>query len=96
VEGWGGGLTVSGVSRNRGDFVKCVTIQKRLGIPALGIGLISVCLFNFFIFDTVKGVLLSVIHCTHPYHCTPNFTNFSCSVSTFESYSRFYPILFVL
>jgi hypothetical protein len=26
---------VSGVSRNRGDFVKCVAIQKRLGIPAL-------------------------------------------------------------
>jgi hypothetical protein len=29
----GGGLTVSGVSRNRGGFVKCVAIQKRLGIP---------------------------------------------------------------
>jgi hypothetical protein len=26
---------VSGVSRNRGGFVKCVAIQKRLGIPAL-------------------------------------------------------------
>jgi hypothetical protein len=35
VEGGGGGLTVSGVSRNRGSFVKCVAIQKRLGIPAL-------------------------------------------------------------
>jgi hypothetical protein len=35
VEGGGGGLTVSGVSRNRGGFVKCVAIQKRLGIPAL-------------------------------------------------------------
>jgi hypothetical protein len=33
VEGGGGGLTVSGVSRNRGGFVKCVAIQKRLGIP---------------------------------------------------------------
>jgi hypothetical protein len=31
----GGGLTVSGVSRNRGGFVKCVAIQKRLGIPVL-------------------------------------------------------------
>jgi hypothetical protein len=31
----GGGLTVSGVSRNRGGFVKCVAIQKRLGIPAV-------------------------------------------------------------
>jgi hypothetical protein len=30
-----GGLTVSGVSRNRGSFVKCVAIQKRLGIPDL-------------------------------------------------------------
>jgi hypothetical protein len=37
VEGGGGGITVSGVSRNRGSFVKCVTIQKkRLGIPGLG------------------------------------------------------------
>jgi hypothetical protein len=35
VEGGGGGLTVSGVSRNRGGFVKCVAIQKRLGIPDL-------------------------------------------------------------
>jgi hypothetical protein len=35
VEGGGGGLTVSRVSRNRGGFVKCVAIQKRLGIPAL-------------------------------------------------------------
>jgi hypothetical protein len=35
VEGGGGGLTVSGVSRNRGGFVKCVAIQNRLGIPAL-------------------------------------------------------------
>jgi hypothetical protein len=35
VEGGGGGLTVSGVSRNSGGFVKCVAIQKRLGIPAL-------------------------------------------------------------
>jgi hypothetical protein len=35
VEGGGGGLTVIGVSRNRGGFVKCVAIQKRLGIPAL-------------------------------------------------------------
>jgi hypothetical protein len=35
MEGGGGGLTVSGVSRNRGGFVKCVAIQKRLGIPAL-------------------------------------------------------------
>jgi hypothetical protein len=35
VEGGGGGLTVSGVSRNRGGFVKCVATQKRLGIPAL-------------------------------------------------------------
>jgi hypothetical protein len=35
VEGGGRGLTVSGVSRNRGGFVKCVTIQKRLGIPGL-------------------------------------------------------------
>jgi hypothetical protein len=35
VEGGGGGLTVSGVSRNRGSFVKCVAIQKRLGIPDL-------------------------------------------------------------
>jgi hypothetical protein len=26
---------VSGVSRSRGGFVKCVAIQKRLGIPAL-------------------------------------------------------------
>jgi hypothetical protein len=37
VEGGGGGLTVSGVSRNRGGFVKCVAIQKRLGIPAIDI-----------------------------------------------------------
>jgi hypothetical protein len=28
MEGGGGGLTVSGVSRNRGGFVKCVAIQK--------------------------------------------------------------------
>jgi hypothetical protein len=35
VEGGGGGLTVSGVSRNRGGFVKCVAIQKRLGIPGV-------------------------------------------------------------
>jgi hypothetical protein len=35
VEGEGRGLTVSGVSRNRGGFVKCVAIQKRLGIPDL-------------------------------------------------------------
>jgi hypothetical protein len=35
VEGGGGGLTVSGVLRNRGSFVKSVAIQKRLGIPAL-------------------------------------------------------------
>jgi hypothetical protein len=35
VEGGGGGLVVSGVSRNRGGFVKCVAIQKRLGIPGL-------------------------------------------------------------
>jgi hypothetical protein len=35
VGGGGGGLTVSGVSRNRGGFVKCVAIQKRLGIPEL-------------------------------------------------------------
>jgi hypothetical protein len=35
VEGGGGGLAVSGVSRNGGSFVKCVAIQKRLGIPAL-------------------------------------------------------------
>jgi hypothetical protein len=35
VEGGGGGLTVSGVSRNRGGFVKCVAIQKRSGIPVL-------------------------------------------------------------
>jgi hypothetical protein len=35
VEGGGGGLTVSGVSRNGGGFVKCVAIQKRLGIPGL-------------------------------------------------------------
>jgi hypothetical protein len=35
VEGGGGGLTVSVVSRNRGGFVKCVAIQKRLGIPGL-------------------------------------------------------------
>jgi hypothetical protein len=33
VEGGGGGLTVSGVSRNRGGFVKCVAIRKRLKIP---------------------------------------------------------------
>jgi hypothetical protein len=32
-----GGLTVSGLSRNRGGFVKCVAIQKRLGIPALNV-----------------------------------------------------------
>jgi hypothetical protein len=35
VEGGVGGLTASGVSRNRGSFVRCVAIQKRLGIPAL-------------------------------------------------------------
>jgi hypothetical protein len=35
VESGGGGLTVGGVSRNRGSFVKCVAIQKRLGIPAV-------------------------------------------------------------
>jgi hypothetical protein len=35
VEGGGGGLTVSRVSRNRGGFVNCVAIQKRLGIPDL-------------------------------------------------------------
>jgi hypothetical protein len=35
VEGGGGALTVSGVSRNRGGFVKCVAIQKRLGIPGV-------------------------------------------------------------
>jgi hypothetical protein len=35
VEGGGGGLTVNGVSRNRGGFVKCVAIQKMLGIPAI-------------------------------------------------------------
>jgi hypothetical protein len=35
VEGGGGGLIVSGVSQNRGGFVKCVAIQKRLGIPGV-------------------------------------------------------------
>jgi hypothetical protein len=35
VKDGGGGLTVSGVSRNRGGFVKCVAIQKRLQIPGL-------------------------------------------------------------
>jgi hypothetical protein len=35
VEGGGGGLTLSGVSWNRGSFVKCVAIQERLGIPDL-------------------------------------------------------------
>jgi hypothetical protein len=35
VEGGGGSLNVSGVSRNRGGFVKCAAIQKRLGIPDL-------------------------------------------------------------
>jgi hypothetical protein len=35
VEGGCGGFTVSGLPRNRGGFVKCVAIQKRLGIPAL-------------------------------------------------------------
>jgi hypothetical protein len=45
VEGGGEGLTVSGVSRNRGSFVKCVAIQKRLGIPAI---------------DYRKGVLLEI------------------------------------
>jgi hypothetical protein len=35
MEGGGGGLTVSGMSRNRRSFVKCVAIQKRLGIPDL-------------------------------------------------------------
>jgi hypothetical protein len=39
VEGGGGGLTVSGVSRNRGGIVKCVAIQKRLGIPVLSTSL---------------------------------------------------------
>jgi hypothetical protein len=41
MEGGGGGLTVSGVSRNRGGFVKCVAIQKRLGIPVLVQGWLS-------------------------------------------------------
>jgi hypothetical protein len=35
MEGGGGGLTVSGVSRNRGGFVKGVAIQKRLGIAGI-------------------------------------------------------------
>jgi hypothetical protein len=35
VESGGGGLTVIGVSRNRGGFVKCVAIQKMLRIPAI-------------------------------------------------------------
>jgi hypothetical protein len=44
VEGGGGGLTVSGVSRNHGSFVKCVAIQKRLGIPGLlGSGILPLC-----------------------------------------------------
>jgi hypothetical protein len=33
VEGGGGGLTVSGVTRNRGSFVKCVAIRKKVGNP---------------------------------------------------------------
>jgi hypothetical protein len=37
VDGGGGGLIVSGVSQNRGGFVKCVAIQKRLGIPGLAL-----------------------------------------------------------
>jgi hypothetical protein len=41
VEGGGGGLTVSGVSRNSGGFVKCVAIQKRLGIPGLVVSVLA-------------------------------------------------------
>jgi hypothetical protein len=34
---------VSGVSQNRGGFVKCVAIQKMLGIPVLDYGASSGC-----------------------------------------------------
>jgi hypothetical protein len=37
VEGGGGGLTVSGVSRNRGGFVKCVAFQKKVGNPCFNV-----------------------------------------------------------
>jgi hypothetical protein len=33
VDGGGGGLTVSGMSRNHGGFVKCVAIQKKVVNP---------------------------------------------------------------
>jgi hypothetical protein len=55
VEGGSGGLTVSWVSRNRGSFVKCVAIQKRLGIPVLH-GSRSVNLFCIFISSTFVSV----------------------------------------
>jgi hypothetical protein len=60
VEGGGGGFTVSGVSRNRGSFVKCVAIQKRLGIPALTGKLINT--------DRTKSVPSWVIIYTAQHH----------------------------
>jgi hypothetical protein len=61
VEGGGGSLTVSGVSRNRGSFVKCVAIQKRLEIPALELGVLH--MNEFFAFwPKVMKWLGHVVH----------------------------------
>jgi hypothetical protein len=60
VVGGGGGLTVSGVSRNRGGFVKCVAIQKRLGIPGLLYVCWSECKRSFFDQEVRRTLIESI------------------------------------
>jgi hypothetical protein len=59
VEGGGGGLTVSGVSRNRRGFLKCVAIQKRLGIPdsAVSANVLNIFMFMLYHFRPVSRFL---------------------------------------
>jgi hypothetical protein len=52
VEGGDGGLTVSGVSRNRGGFVECVAIQIRWGIPAINVWVLLLILIEVIIYKT--------------------------------------------
>jgi hypothetical protein len=58
VEGGGGGLTVSGVTRNHGGFVKCVAIQKSLRTPAVEDKRINPSA-TFLVF---QKILISVVH----------------------------------
>jgi hypothetical protein len=91
VEGGGGGLAVSGVSRNRGGFVKCVTIQKGLGIPVVDIDInYDISLLKFFKWTSEytyelyvhTAILIHTCMCT----CTHTFWNMSPSfvVSCYE------------